>query len=102
MGAVVATVALMADGAAGEERMRTGVARTYATDRIEVTWEPSLCIHSTRCFRGLPEVFDPRVRPWVRPEAADAEAVAEVIDRCPSRALKYRWLADGPTSRVPE
>ena len=26
-------------------RKRHGVARTYATDRIEVTWEPRLCVH---------------------------------------------------------
>jgi len=27
-------------------------------------WEPRLCIHVGNCFRGLPLVFQPQVRPW--------------------------------------
>ena len=81
---------------ARQARMQEGVARTYATDRIEVDWEPSLCIHVGECFLGLPDVFDPRARPWVRPEAADADDVAEVVLRCPSGALRFRRTDDGP------
>jgi len=74
--------------------MREGVARTYRTDVIEVTWEPGRCIHATKCFATLPEVFDPQARPWVRPEAASPEEVEETVLRCPSGALRFRWLDD--------
>jgi hypothetical protein len=38
-----------------------------------------------RRVRGLPQVFDTTRRPWIRPELPDAQAVAEVIPRCPMR-----------------
>ena len=81
------------DGAVAA-RMQEGVARTYRTDLIEVTWEPGLCIHATKCFGTLPEVFDPQARPWVRPEAADPDEVEATVLLCPSRALRFRRLDD--------
>jgi uncharacterized Fe-S cluster protein YjdI len=79
-----------------EPRRRRGASRSYATDRIEVVWEPRLCVHVGECFQRLPEVFDPWQRPWVRPEAADPDLLAEVVMRCPSGALHFRRLDDGP------
>jgi uncharacterized Fe-S cluster protein YjdI len=77
-------------------RKRHDVSRSYATDRIEVTWEPRLCVHVGECFQRLPAVFDPWARPWVRPEAADPDAIADIVMRCPSGALHFRRLDDGP------
>ena len=77
-------------------RKRHDVSRSYATDRIEVTWEPRLCVHVGECFQRLPEVFDPWSRPWVRPEAADPDTIADIVMRCPSGALHFRRLDDGP------
>ena len=85
-----ATVARMSSGVPA--RMQEGVARSYRTERVEVTWAPRLCIHAGECFRTSPEVFDPRARPWVRPEAASPEEVEETVHRCPSGALGFRWL----------
>ncbi|WP_307249178.1 (4Fe-4S)-binding protein [Catenuloplanes indicus] len=42
-----------------------------------------------------PEVFDVTARPWITPDNADAAAVAAVVDRCPSGALRYT-RHDGP------
>jgi uncharacterized Fe-S cluster protein YjdI len=50
--------------------------------------------------RGLPAVFEVDRRPWIDPEAASAEQVIEVIDRCPSYALGYR-AADGRARTAP-
>jgi hypothetical protein len=36
-----------------------GAGRVYADDRIEVRWEPRLCIHTRSCVRRLGRVFDP-------------------------------------------
>ena len=59
----------------------------YATADITVVWKPKLCIHSAICFKGLPEVFDPRKRPWVNITGADTEHIIEQVERCPSGAL---------------
>jgi uncharacterized Fe-S cluster protein YjdI len=85
-----------AEREAKEPRKRRDVARTYATDRIEVRWEPRLCVHVGECFQRLPEVFDPWSRPWVRPDETDPDTLAEVVMRCPSGALHFRRLEDGP------
>jgi len=65
-----------------------GKLQTYAGDGFEVTYDPGTCTHAAECARGLPEVFDPEARPWIRPERASADRVAEVVARCPSGALK--------------
>jgi len=61
----------------------------FETDAVAVTWDAGICIHSAECVRALPAVFDAKARPWVRPEAADADALEAVIARCPSGALKF-------------
>ena len=48
-----------------------------------------MCIHSGICVTNLPEVFDTSRRPWILPDNADDKRLMEVIDRCPSKALKY-------------
>lgn len=79
-----------------ETRYEAGVARRYATERIEVEWEPELCTHESRCWQTLPEVFDPTSRPWVRPGAADPDVLAQTVAACPTGALRFRRLDGGP------
>jgi uncharacterized Fe-S cluster protein YjdI len=64
--------------------------QVYETDAITVSFDPGRCIHSAECVRGLPAVFDPRRKRWIQPEHASAEAVAEVVARCPTGALQVR------------
>jgi uncharacterized Fe-S cluster protein YjdI len=73
-----------------------GPTRTYEGEGIEVHWEPGLCIHVRNCVRELPNVFVPDARPWVAVDAADADAVAAAIEKCPTGALHYRRLDGGP------
>jgi len=63
--------------------------QTYEGDHITVTFNPNLCVHSARCLSGLPAVFDVRRRKWIDVSAAPADAIARVIERCPSKALQY-------------
>ena len=63
------------------------IVRRYSNDEITVVWRPSLCIHSGRCFRGLPAVFDPRRRPWIEIAADSNERILAQVARCPSGAL---------------
>ena len=71
--------------------------RIYRSQSIAVHWNPRLCIHSARCVMGLPDVFQPGQRPWVKVEAASAEEIAAVIRRCPTGALHYERLDGGST-----
>ena len=68
----------------------------YDGDSIRVTYEPSRCIHAAECVRGLPAVFDTNRKPWIDATGAAADAIAEVIHRCPTGALKYRRTDGGP------
>jgi CDGSH-type Zn-finger protein len=54
------------------------------------------------CVRGLPQVFDPEARPWVRVDAADADAIAAAVETCPTGALHYRRLDGGPQEQAQE
>jgi uncharacterized Fe-S cluster protein YjdI len=48
------------------------------------------CIHSTKCWKGLIQVFDPRKRPWINLDGAEKEQIIEQVKTCPSGALSYR------------
>ena len=67
--------------------------QTYATDDVTVTYDPNRCIHAAACVRGLPDVYDPSRRRWIRPELAPPEQVAEVASRCPTGALHAALVA---------
>ena len=61
----------------------------YSNGEITVIWKPALCQHSAICARGLPAVFNPRRRPWIELEHADAKTIAAQVERCPSGALSW-------------
>jgi len=63
--------------------------KEYSNGEVTVVWQPEACIHSGICFRGLPRVFQPRVRPWIKIEAASTEAIVNQVKSCPSGALSY-------------
>ncbi|GCB44391.1 (4Fe-4S)-binding protein [Streptomyces sp. NL15-2K] len=68
--------------------------KAYEAPDITVTFEARRCLHATECVNSLPEVFDASRCPWIQPDAAPADRLAEVVRRCPSGALQYS-LADG-------
>jgi uncharacterized Fe-S cluster protein YjdI/CDGSH-type Zn-finger protein len=62
--------------------------QVYTHESLTVTFDPSRCIHAATCVRALPAVFDAQARPWIRPGAASAAEILEIVQRCPSGALK--------------
>jgi len=72
--------------------------KRYEGEHIEVTYDAARCLHAAECVRGMPAVFDTAKRPWIAPDAADAEALASVIRRCPTGALHYT-LREGQPER---
>ncbi|RMH58324.1 MAG: hypothetical protein D6685_12105 [Bacteroidetes bacterium] len=73
----------------------------YPGDALTITYDLARCIHAAECVRGLPAVFDPDRTPWIDPDAADADAIAAVIHRCPTGALHYTRHDGGPPEPVP-
>ena len=69
--------------------------KVYRGRDIEVSFDLDLCVHIAECLRGDRKVFELERRPWVLPDEADAEIVAQVVERCPSGALQYRRLDGG-------
>lgn len=74
----------------------------YTGDDIDVTYDVNRCIHVKACVEGLPSVFDPDERPWVEPDAADADEVAAVVTDCPTGALQFERKDGGPEEATPE
>ena len=74
--------------------------RAYAAPEVTVFYDRGRCRHYAECVRGLPPVFDPTRRPWIRADLADADTVAEIIRRCPTGALHYRLLAEEPEAPI--
>jgi putative redox protein len=70
---------------------KTGETKTikYGNEDITVLWKPEFCQHSTRCWKQLPQVFQPSVKKWIDPNAAPAERIREQILHCPSGALEF-------------
>ncbi|MBI2958227.1 MAG: (4Fe-4S)-binding protein [Chloroflexi bacterium] len=66
--------------------------RTYENSAIRVFWDSDKCTHAGFCIGELPSVFDLHRHPWVDLAAAPAEQIIQVIDMCPSGALRYEAL----------
>ncbi|MBP9883695.1 MAG: (4Fe-4S)-binding protein [Chitinophagales bacterium] len=69
--------------------MERKITRKYSNGEVTIVWKPDVCIHSAICFKGLPEVFDPRVRPWINAEGASTQQIIDQVKKCPSGALTY-------------
>ncbi|MCO6452760.1 MAG: CDGSH iron-sulfur domain-containing protein [Caldilineales bacterium] len=76
--------------------------KTYTSDDIDVTFDLKICVHSAKCLRGLPQVFDTSARPWAQPWQASADEVAAVIHTCPSGALQYHRKDGAPDEPIPD
>jgi putative redox protein len=83
----------------GNTKVRTFILRDspnekvihYPNEEITVEWRPEYCQHSTRCWKQLPTVFDPKLRKWVNPDGAASGDIIKQIEKCPSGALWYHY-----------
>lgn len=68
------------------------VTKHYTNGEVTIVWKPATCMHSTICFgetTGLPTVFNPKERPWIKPMSATTEQIISQVKKCPSGALSY-------------
>lgn len=68
--------------------------KEYSNGELTIVWQPAKCIHSGVCVRTLPQVYDPKAKPWITIENAGTEELKAQIDKCPSGALSYYLNAD--------
>lgn len=78
----------------------SGEIKEYTKEGLTVVWNPHICTHSGICAKSLPEVFNPRARPWVNVDGKSIDEIKSVIDKCPSGALSYRMTSDGQDLNV--
>ncbi|MFC2078923.1 CDGSH iron-sulfur domain-containing protein [Candidatus Bipolaricaulota bacterium] len=81
--------------------MRSRIFR-FESEDIIVNWDYVRCIHVEACIRSLPVVFDRHQRPWINPTKASAEEIVVACEACPTGALHYERLDDGPAEKTPD
>lgn len=65
------------------------VKKEYSNGEITVVWQPAKCIHSEICVKTLPNVYDPKARPWINVDNATTDELKAQINKCPSGALSF-------------
>ncbi len=63
--------------------------KLYSNGALTIVWKPNKCIHSAKCVRGLPAVFDTSTSPWIHAQGANSQTIIKQINQCPSGALSY-------------
>jgi len=69
--------------------MTDEIVKTYSNGEITVVWKPGKCIHSGVCVRALPQVYNPKAKPWIAVGNASTEELKAQLSKCPSGALSY-------------
>jgi CDGSH-type Zn-finger protein len=62
---------------------------TYVGKRITIYDNSGVCARAGYCTNHSPAVFNDQRKPWIDPDADDAEKTARTIRMCPSGALSY-------------
>lgn len=80
------------------------IIKHYTNGELTIVWKPSLCIHSKNCWNavtGMPQVFDPRKRPWISMENGPSSKEIETqVRKCPSGALATFYNDDEATKNA--
>jgi CDGSH-type Zn-finger protein/uncharacterized Fe-S cluster protein YjdI len=75
--------------------------QTFDGEDIQISYDLKRCIHARECVNGLPSVFNTKKKPWVQPDEASAEQIAEIIQKCPTGALQYEMKNDAESEKPP-
>lgn len=81
--------------------MSDSLSKKYTNGEITVVWKPGTCIHSEKCWHGLPGVFNPKGRPWINVEGATTDEIIAQVDKCPSAALTWYRNGEEPAASAP-
>lgn len=64
--------------------------KEYTNGEITILWKPELCIHSGVCVKTLPQVYNPKERPWIKIDNASSNELINQVRKCPSKALSIK------------
>ena len=78
------------------------IIKKYKKENLTIIWQPGICIHSGECVRRLPKVYNPKAKPWLKPENATVSELKEQINHCPSGALSYEIEGENVGSSTSE
>ena len=68
--------------------------KEYSNGELSIGWEPDKCIHAGICVKTLPQVYNPKEKPWIKQDQAKTEELVRQINACPSGALTYLFNKD--------
>lgn len=69
--------------------MEKEIVKEYSNGELTVVWKPAKCIHAGECVKALPEVYNPKEKPWIKAGNTSTQALKDQIAKCPSGALSY-------------
>ncbi|KAF1301230.1 MULTISPECIES: (4Fe-4S)-binding protein [Enterococcus] len=72
-----------------EETLLAEGYRKYSGETVDIYYNKEICAHVGNCVRGNPEIFEVGRRPWIIPDNGIADHAVQVINTCPTGALKY-------------
>ncbi|WP_071131107.1 (4Fe-4S)-binding protein [Enterococcus timonensis] len=72
-----------------EEELLAQGYRKYSGKDVDIYYSAAICAHVGNCVRGQAEVFQVGRKPWIIPDNASADTNIQVINTCPTGALKY-------------
>ena len=64
--------------------------KEYSNGEITIVWQPEKCTHSGVCVKTLPKVYNPKEKPWVKPNNASSQELIDQVAKCPSGALSIK------------
>lgn len=67
-----------------------GKIHEYSNGELTILWQPDICQHAGICVKMLPNVYNPKERPWIKIENATTDELINQINHCPSGALSFR------------
>lgn len=76
------------------------IIKEYVNGDLTVVWKPKKCIHAAECVKRLPDVYNPKAKPWIKAENASIVELKEQIQACPSGALSYKMINEEETEEV--
>ena len=73
----------------------------YDNGEVTILWKPKLCIHAGICVKTLPQVYNPKAKPWVKPENATPDnECTERISQAISLSITCKLNVFGMRSNV--